>query len=153
DLAQAETTPEGYATWRIRRHPTATMLPYLRYGTAGVGLATVRYQWLLGEAQYREALERMHPDVNRKYAVFPGRFIGLTGMGEFLLDLAVTPGFEARAEASLQRLISGLLLFEVETEKGSGFPGYELFRLSTDVGTGSAGIALFLHRYLTRRPA
>jgi serine/threonine protein kinase len=153
DLSQAETTPEGYATWRMRRNPGATMLPYLRYGTAGIGLATVRYHWLLGETQYREALERMHPDVNRKYAIFPGRFIGLTGMGEFLLDLAATPGFEERAEASLRRLISGLLLFQVETEKGSGFPGYELFRLSTDIGTGSAGVSLFLHRYLTRRPA
>ena len=129
------------------------MLPYLRYGTAGVGLATVRYHWLLGEARYREALERMHPDVDRKYAIFPGRSIGLAGMGEFLLDLAATPGFEQRAEASLRRLISGLLLFQVETEKGTGFPGYELHRLSADVGTGSAGVALFLHRYLTRRPA
>ncbi|HTG32240.1 MAG TPA: class III lanthionine synthetase LanKC [Thermoanaerobaculia bacterium] len=153
DLAQAESNPEGHSTWRMRRNPASTMLPYLRYGTAGIGLATVRYNWLLGGDEYRAALEMMHPDVDRKYAIFPGRFIGLTGMGEFLLDLAATPGFEERAEASLRRLISGLLLFQVETEKGAGFPGYELFRLSTDIGTGSAGVALFLHRYLTRRPA
>jgi len=153
DLSQPGKNSDGYSTWRMRRDPGSTMLPYLRYGTAGVGLATVRYHWLLGEARYREALERMHPDVDRKYAIFPGRSIGLTGMGEFLLDLAATPGFEQRAEASLRRLISGLLLFQVETEKGTGFPGYELFRLSADVGTGSAGVALFLHRYLTRRPA
>lgn len=150
DLATAETNPEGAFTWRMRRTPTSTMLPYLRYGTAGVGLATVRYHWLLGEPRYREVLERMHPDVDRKYAIFPGRFVGLSGMGDFLLDLAATRGFEERADTSLRRIISGLLLFQVDSEKGLGFPGYELFRLSTDYATGSAGIALFLHRYLTR---
>jgi serine/threonine protein kinase len=151
DLAAVASNGEGALTWRMNRASTAVLLPYLRYGTAGVGLATVRYHWLLGERRYREALEQMHPDVDRKYAIFPGRSIGLAGMGEFLLDLAATDGFEERANASLERIVSGLLLFQVRTEKGLGFPGYELFRLSADHATGSAGIALFLHRYLTRR--
>jgi hypothetical protein len=148
DLHAAEPNAEGASTWRMTRKG-ATTLPYLRYGTAGVGLATVRYCQRLGDARYRDALEALFPDTDRKYAIFPGRFVGLAGIGEFLLDLQEVPGFEGRARAALERLVTGLLLFQVESEQGLAFPGYELFRLSCDLGTGSAGIALFLRRWLS----
>lgn len=153
DLANASVNPEGAFTWQLRRSMGSTMLPYLRYGTAGVGLSVVRYYKLLQEPHYRDVLDRMLPDLDRKYAIFPGRSIGLTGIGEFLLDLANVEGYEAQAEEALRRIVSGILLFPVESEKGLGFPGYELFRLSCDYATGSAGITLFLHRYLERRKA
>jgi class III lanthionine synthetase len=152
DLDAAEPNAEGASTWRMARRPDAPTLPYLRYGTAGVGLAVVRYLRKLGDARYREALDGLLPDTERKYAIFPGRFVGLAGVGEFLLDLQEVPGFEARARAALERLVTGLLLFQVETEQGLAFPGYELYRLSCDLGTGSAGIALFLRRYLDGGP-
>jgi lantibiotic modifying enzyme len=152
DLAAAEQNPEGASTWRMRRSPAAPWLPYFRHGTAGVGMAVVRYYWHLREPRYREALDLMLPDVDRKYAIMLGRFTGLTGIGEFLLDLEATEGYESAAREGLKKLVSGLLLFQVETEKVLCFPGYELFRLSCDLATGSAGIALFLHRYLNKHP-
>ena len=151
DLALAERNSEDALTWRIRNLPTATMLPYLRYGSAGVGMAAVRYLWVTGEAKYRDVLEGMYPDLDRKYAIFPGRFVGLAGMGELLIDLEQTPGFEDRARQSLDRLVSGILLFKVDSPYGLTFPGYELFRLSSDYGTGAAGIALFLDRCFRHR--
>lgn len=152
DLAAAETNAEGAFTWRMSRRPGASLLPYLRYGTAGVGVATARYYRHLRDERYRAALDALFPDTDRKYAIFPGRFIGLAGIGEFLLDLRKEPEYEERAQAALERLVTGLLLFQVESADGLAFPGYELFRLSCDLGTGSAGIALFLHRYLTDGP-
>jgi len=151
DLLLAEKNTEDALTWRIRDLPSSTMLPYFRYGSAGIGMAAVRYFWVTGEARYREALEGMYPDLDRKYAIFPGLFVGLAGIGELLIDLGRTQGFEERARLSLEKLISGLLLFRVDSPYGLTFPGYELFRLSSDVGTGAAGIALFLHRYLQPR--
>src|SRR4029077_2305022 len=91
---------------------------------------------------------KMLPDANRKYGISPGRFIGLSGIGEFLLALWELESYRTSCSEALRRLISGILLFQVNTAKGAAFPGYELYRFSCDFATGSAGIALFLHQYL-----
>ncbi len=151
DIAAAIPNAEGAISWPVRRVPGAPGVPYFRYGSAGVGLALVRYYRALGLPQYREILEKMFPDTCRKYGIYPGRFIGLAGIGEFLLDLGEIEPFAAKCHEALQRNIAGTLLFQVDTENGVAFPGYELYRFSCDFATGSAGIALSLHRYLTRR--
>lgn len=149
DTAACISNSEGDRSWPIRRSPDAPGLPYFRYGTAGVGMATVRYYRALGEARYEALLGEMLPDVNRKYAIYPGRFIGLAGIAEFLLDLRELDRFHAIASAALQRVISGIMLFKMEGEDGVAFPGYELYRVSCDFGTGSAGIGALLHRYVS----
>ena len=153
DIAAAVPNAEGALTWQVRRVAGAPGVPYLRYGSAGVGLALVRYYRVLGSPRYLEVLDKMLPDVNRKYGISPGRFIGLSGIGEFLLALREVERYRESCSEALRRLISGILLFQVNTEKGAAFPGYELYRLSCDFATGSAGIALFLHRYLSHRNA
>ena len=148
DLAAAITNSEGSLTWQVRRMKGAPGVPYLRYGTAGVGLALVRYYRALGGPRYAEILDKLLPDVDRKYGIYPGRFIGLAGMGEFLLGLREIETFKERASVALKRLLTGISLFRIETAKGTAFPGYELYRFSCDYATGSAGIALFMHQYL-----
>lgn len=148
DLSASSLNPEGNLTWQVFRGVNAAGLPYFRYGTSGVGMAVARYYRALGDLRYQELVDRMIPDMTRKYAISPGRFVGLAGIGDFLLDARENGETPAISEG-LQRVISGMMLFQVETEKGVAFPGYELYRLSCDYGTGNAGIALFLHRYLT----
>lgn len=151
DLAAAINNQEGALTWQVRRMKGAPGVPYLRYGTAGVGLALVRYYRALGSQRYADILDRLLPDVDRKYGIYPGRFIGLAGMGEFLLSLREIESFRERSSAALNRVLTGISLFRIDTAKGIAFPGYELYRFSCDYATGSAGIALFLHQYLTQQ--
>lgn len=148
DLNASSLNPEGNLSWQVFQAVDAPGIPYLRYGTSGVGKAVARYHQILNNPHYRELLDRMIPDTNRKYAISPGRFVGLAGIGDFLLD--IRESVETRfVSENLQKILDGIMLFKVETEKGIAFPGYELYRLSCDYGTGSAGIGLFLHRYLT----
>jgi hypothetical protein len=94
-------------------------------------------------------LDRIFLDTNRKYAIFPCRFKGLAGLGEFLLDAYAFTG-ERRFLQGAYRVASGISLFRVERPAGVAFPGEMLRRISCDFATGSAGVAHFLHR-LTHR--
>jgi hypothetical protein len=93
-------------------------------------------------------LERMFIECDRKYAVFPGQFMGLSGLGEFSLDLYNLFG-ESRFLRAAEKAARGIMLFRVN-HNGIAFPGYQLARLSCDYGTGSAGVALFLNRMVNR---
>jgi class III lanthionine synthetase len=149
DLNHSEVNLDGGASWKYRVSESSIILPYWRYGSAGVGTAVLRYYKLLGEEKYKTALDKIYLDTDRKYAVFPGRFIGLSGIGDFLLDMFDFLDEEQYLK-SAERLAAGLMLFKVEKEQGIVFPGDRLLRLSCDYGTGSAGVGLFLHRLMTR---
>jgi hypothetical protein len=45
-----------------------------------------------------------------------------------------------------------VLLFRIERQQGTAFPGDTLSRISCDYGTGSAGIALFADRLVKDGP-
>ncbi len=143
---------DGGLTWKARESaPTYT--PYWRWGSAGVGMALLRYRQVLGDPSYGSALiEDLLIDTDRKYTIFPGRFFGLAGIGELYLDLAAMDGDRERALAGARKALSGILLFQVERGPGLAFPGETLARISWDLGTGGAGIALFLHRLLHGGP-
>jgi hypothetical protein len=114
-----------------------------------MGTAMLRYYRLLGEEKYRDMLEKIYIDTTRKYTLFPGMFSGLSGLGEFLLDLhSVTQ--ESHHFDAAYRVATGISLFKIEKKHGLAFPGDLLRRISCDYGTGSAGIGHFLHR-LTHR--
>lgn len=153
DISRAVHTPRGNGlTWQIReKAPTVT--PYWRYGSAGIGMVALRYAAVSGRAKYRQLLDDILVDTDRKYTVFPGWFNGLAGIGDFLLDLERFGHRPDVARAAAQRVAAGILLFRIQREQGTAFPGDELLRLSCDFGTGSAGIVAFLHRYLTRTAA
>jgi serine/threonine protein kinase len=147
--ARALRTLEGGLSWRAREgEPTYT--PYWRWGSAGIGVVLLRYQRLLGNDFCQDILEGILRDTDRKYTIFPGHFFGLAGIGEFLLDCLSFGKNSEEILPSLQRVLSGIMLFAIERKEGVVFPGDTLMRLSCDYGTGSAGVAVFLHRYLTR---
>ncbi|RIH82625.1 Serine/threonine-protein kinase PknB [Calidithermus terrae] len=147
DLSYSVPTRDGYRSYP---EDTATLhigMPYWRYGSAGVGTAALRYSIVTGDPVLRARLEELIPDTCRKYAIYPGLFTGLSGLGHFLLDchqFLKEPRFLIEA----LNVARGVRLFAVERPGGVVFPGNDLQRLSADYGTGSAGIALFLHRLL-----
>lgn len=148
DSNNASTSIDGGISWKRVLDQGRIVYPYLKYGSAGVGTVAARYYRLLGDEKYKSLLEKIYDDTNRKYAVFPGLFNGLSGLGEFLLDLYdVTK--EAHHLNAAYRTAAGISLFTIEKEDGIAFPGDGLSRISCDLGTGSAGIGSFLHRLVT----
>lgn len=147
DINSGETTSDGGLTW----HPTPnspTLLPYWKYGSAGIGSSILRYYKLTGDHRYKELLEKIFIDVDRKYTIFPGKFLGLAGIGDFLLDLYNCTEEVIYLE-SAYKVATGLKLFKIKKSSGIAYPGDNLHRISCDYGTGGAGIALFLNRLIT----
>jgi lantibiotic modifying enzyme len=149
DLSFATETKDSGLSWPQSVQTSSPVYPYWRFGSAGIGMATLRFYKLLGVERYRSILERIFVDIDRKYAVFPGRFTGLAGLGDFALDLHEFTG-ESRFFGAACNVASGIMRFRVD-RRGIAFPGDSLSRLSCDYGTGSAGIALFLSRLAGRK--
>jgi serine/threonine protein kinase len=148
DLSLAVETRDGGLSWPERASVSAPLFPYWRFGSAGIGSSLLRYYAYLGTDRYRSLLTRIFIDTNRRYAVFPGRFLGLAGLGDFMLDMhEFTRDDSYRAAAA--KVADAIMQFAVERH-GTAFPGDMLSRLCCDYGTGSAGIALFMNRLLRR---
>lgn len=150
DLSFAVGTHDSGLSWGRVSDAPSPVYPYWRYGSAGVGTALLRFHKLLGGERYRRILDRIFIDTDRKYASFPGRFIGLAGIGDFLLDMHNFNPAKMYLE-SARKAGRGLMHFKVDRH-GVAFPGDMLSRLSCDYGTGSAGIALFLKRLIDKTP-
>jgi serine/threonine protein kinase len=148
-LGRAIQNGSGGISWRAKEtEPTFT--PYWRWGSAGVGMVLLRYQRVLDDSRLGTALEDLLLDTDRKYTIFPGNFFGLSGIGDFLLDMAMFQKDGSRLMDMAWKVMSGIKLFAVEREGGIAFPGDALMRISCDYGTGGAGVAMFLHRLLTK---
>jgi serine/threonine protein kinase len=144
DLDQAVVTKDGGLSWKKTVQTKSPLYPYWQYGSAGIGMSVLRYWRLLGKPEYWSVLEKIFVDTDRKYAVFPGKLMGLSGLGDFLLDMHDATG-EERFIESAHKVAEGILQFQVE-RRGIAFPGESIARLSCSYGNGSAGIGLFLKR-------
>lgn len=149
DISHGMLNLEDGLSWPRAVGKGAIVYPYWQYGAAGVGGATLRYHKLLGEEKYREVLDKIYTETDRKYAVFPGFRLGLSGIGEFLLDMHQFLG-DDRYLDSAYKVAAGVSLFKIEKKQGLAFPGDMLRRISCDYLTGSAGVGHFLHRLVTR---
>ncbi len=150
DLGHAVATKDGGCSWRQATHGQSPLFPYWRFGSAGIGMAVLRFAKLLGSEHYQSVLEKIFIDTDRKYAVLPGKFIGLAGIGDFMLDMHQFTG-EGRYLDAAKKAAEGIRQYQVERQGGIAFPGDMLSRLCCDYGTGSAGIGLFLNRLLHHR--
>lgn len=121
------------------------LYPYWMTGSAGVGSVLVRYYHVTKNPAYRELTERIRQATTPQYSVFPSLFMGLAGLGMFLIDAEQflgDPTYLKQAHGTAK----GVLRFSVDKPQGTAFPGDYLHRISTDLGSGSSGIAMFLHR-------
>ena len=140
--------------WPTHTGEDRSLVPYWRYGSAGVGTVILRYYQVLGTERYRVLLDDIRQEMNRKHAIYPGRGFGLASLGELLLDMAYA-GIEAEKSREMAaKVASGIVLFQLDKgDQGIAFPGADLWKISCDYFSGSAGIALFLHRLLHPGPA
>jgi serine/threonine protein kinase len=144
ELAGARVVEENMLVWNPEdRHDIQT--PYWKFGNAGIGSVLIRFYHLLGDDQLKQAAVRAACYVAIKYSVLPAQFNGLSGIGEFLLDMHRVTG-EVQYLRQAYDIASTVLLYRVQTSRGIIYPGEELFRCSADFGTGSAGIGMFFRR-------
>lgn len=149
DLSFAAETKDGGLSWAQSADSRSPLYPYWRFGSAGIGRIVLRFYRALKNQDLRAILEKVFVESDRKYAVSPGQFMGLSGLGEFSLDLYDLLG-ESRFLRGAKKAARGIMLFRIE-RNGSAFPGDQLARLSCDYSTGSSGVALFLNRLVNRQ--
>lgn len=142
----AETTGGGWG-WPADSENRGIVYQYWSIGGAGVGSVTGRYFCVTEDSQFGRALQRIVSEVDRKWAVYPTFANGLSGIGEFHLDMYDLLG-DAQYMLMAKRAASAIALTAVDKPDGIAFPGDGLERFSCDLATGSAGIALFLGRLL-----
>ncbi|WP_083910944.1 class III lanthionine synthetase LanKC [Henriciella marina] len=142
-------TPEGALCWLAGDHDKRGM-PYFRIGGAGVGAVACRLFETTDSKFYRDACKSIALGCSIKYAAGSGLLTGLTGIGEFFLDMQKTfPDDDYQSQ--LKDIAKGIDMFLFESEFGLCAPSESLTRMSFDYGTGSAGIAYFFHRLQNRK--
>lgn len=137
-------------SWRANEE-IPSVVPYLRWGSAGIVPVLIKAQDRLGDNRYDREIVGGLMDCSRKYAIFPGIGFGLAGIADMLIDIADDHRWSAEVASALERVIAGLDLFAISTDHGVAYPGDGLGRISCDFGTGSAGIMYALHRYATKQ--
>ncbi len=152
DIAHADEMAAGGLTWRRNTEAKEIVVPYWKHGSAGVGIAALRFLRARKESRYHDLVEKIFVDCDRKYAVWPGRNDGLTGLGEFHLDAFLETG-DRKYLNSAYKIAAGLKPFAIKSDEGTAFLGNGLSRINCDLATGAGGIVLFLDRLLRPRPA
>ncbi len=149
DLDHAVTTGVG-RQWR--QHLDGSIVyPYWIHGSAGIGAVLLRCANLLERDDWFKTAQDLADENFVVHSVVPGQFIGLAGIGEFMLDVFVATG-NARFCEHAHAVADAILRFGFDRRGGLAFPGRSLARVSNDYGTGSAGIGSFLNRLSTGTP-
>ena len=120
DISHAVPNLEDGLSWKASTTSGRIMYPYWRYGAAGVGAAVLRYYYFSGEENIANCLRKIFLETNRKYSVFPGYQLGITGLGEFLLDMYQFTD-DSRCVDAAYRIATGVSLFRIERKRASPF--------------------------------
>ncbi|HTJ72573.1 MAG TPA: class III lanthionine synthetase LanKC [Actinospica sp.] len=147
DLAQGIASANGvvdFPAYAAGDRPTVRR-SYWDEGTAGILTTLLRYSDVTGDDLLRKQVDRLLPDVRRKYTVFPQLFHGISGIGNTLLDAYEFLG-DPELLGDAERAAEAVLCSAVTRPEGIVFPGEQALRESCDLATGSAGVALFLDR-------
>jgi serine/threonine protein kinase len=124
--------------------------PYWLNGGTGIGSVVIRFHELLRDERYLAVARDIARSNYSRFAPGAAQFEGLSGMGEFMLDMSTyEESSEFRTKAA--HTIDTILMYTVADNRGIAFPGRYLVRLSADYGYGSAGVGLFLDRFLNGR--
>jgi tRNA A-37 threonylcarbamoyl transferase component Bud32 len=147
EFAHAERI-DGRLLWIERRGlKVGPRLPHMRYGSAGVGTAALRYWLATGDDRFRRLADECAHAVANRHSNKLWQDYGLAGYGEYLLDLHRFTG-DARYLDNAWHLVPAILAARIERPQGVAFAGLEHLRICCDFGMGTAGIGSFLHRLL-----
>lgn len=152
ELENAIRTPKGSVTWPEAYSVPGRTVPYIEYGSAGIGLCLIRLWQSKRDSRYLEFLEMIAADCEATLAILPGYFAGLAGIGHYYLDLHQHLGWTKFRDLAI-RMAQNLELYAIPHPSGKAFPADGLMRISCDFATGSAGVATFLHRVLNGGPS
>jgi serine/threonine protein kinase len=151
DLAQGIATPEG-RSWPYTAGNSDVTSPYVDRGTAGVGIALLRFIHLGGMYELTGELDALRGDTIRKYTYNCSRYFGLAGIGDFHLDLYE---FESKDDNlnHAYRALEGILMYSIDKGDALAFPGAEQTKIACDYGTGMAGVLSFIERLRSGGPS
>ncbi|WP_279361519.1 class III lanthionine synthetase LanKC [Xanthomonas sacchari] len=119
--------------------------PYLGVGTAGVASVAVRMYSITRQGRYKTFADQVKASVSQKYTVSGDLFLGLSGIGHYLLDAAQFLKDDHYRDLAW-RVASGLDLFKIERDIGVCFPGGNSPKISCSLASGGAGIISYLDR-------
>ena len=124
--------------------------PYWLFGGCGVGSAFIRCFALTQDERYLTTALAAARSSLSLFSVMPGQFEGLSGIGEFMLDMykATAKGTYLRAA---QRIAQNIAAYRLVRPGGLAFPGRALLRVSNDFGYGTSGVMVFLSRVIQPR--
>jgi class III lanthionine synthetase len=113
------------------------MLPYLKKGSAGIGMVIDRFLAHRDNPAFTRAADRLRVAAFSGYYAQAGLFNGRAGM---ILYLAAQDRHDPHIDIHIRRMA----WHAVPYQGGLAFAGDMLFRLSMDLGTGTAGVLLGL---------
>lgn len=135
----------GFPRGPVGTNGMQVISPYWFEGSTGVGTALLRFWKATGNDRYMRILRDLAKHIVIGNTSFSGLFLGLSGIGNFILDLYQFTGEPEYLHQAL--MIGGRMgIYEIERDGGLAFPGDQAFRISNDFGTGTAGVALFYQR-------
>lgn len=140
-------TPDRLPRWKASATRNVWS-PYWLSGGCGIGSVLIRFYAALGEERYLQLARDVARANYSRFCVLPGQFEGLSGIGDFMLDMSMLAGDETCA-AKARDIVESILLYRVSQGSEVAFPGRFLVRLSTDYGYGSSGVGMFLNRFLS----
>ncbi|WP_146084045.1 class III lanthionine synthetase LanKC [Xanthomonas albilineans] len=121
------------------------LYPYLSAGTAGVASVAVRMYAITRQEKYKMFVDQVKASVAQKYTMSGDLFLGLSGIGHYLLDAAQFLEDDSYRRLAW-RVASGLNLFKIEKDSGICFPGGNSPKISCSLASGGAGIISYLDR-------
>ncbi|MBH1493958.1 protein kinase/lanthionine synthetase C family protein [Stenotrophomonas maltophilia] len=143
----------GQLLWH--RHAAAKSVepktPHIWAGTAGIAAVVLRYYLVTSEPEYLEVLDKCLYSLSSRYSNKIWQSEGLSGMIELHLDVAQFMHERADHQMRIafhlaEAILDHALSPDIDSVKGTAFPGSELLRISSDFSTGSAGIGICIDR-------
>ena len=148
DLAHAVVGPNRIA-WGRKVNDSMT-LPYWSQGATGIGRVLLRLDRHLDHGAYGEVADLIaRSSANVKMTVLPSLFMGMSGLGDYLLDVADAAPSPQDADAFRRKaldLAESVLWFRLKVDGRVVYPCRLQQRIDLSLGTGAAGVGLFLHR-------
>lgn len=127
--------------------------PYFDSGSAGlltVLCRLIKYDSNI-EDKYINFFDELIIDCQRIFAVYPTLFLGMAGLGNFVLDYYQILGVNKALDFAY-KIAETIKIYDVDIRDGeSGFPGVHLIKISNDFATGSSGVILFLDRLINNK--
>ena len=147
ELYNCQIVEEDYISLPKSMSTKKITMPYFQYGSSGLGMVLIRMLQKLNIDVFKFLAEKIAVDSSGKFAPYPTIFRGLSGLGQFLIDMFICTGEQKYLDIAYE-IASGCLMFKVKERNGICFLGEELLRLGCDYGLGSAGVGMFFLRLL-----